>query len=275
MRQEISQTPSPSNPPWLDEALERLFARVEERTGSAVEVREQPELEESVCLVPAAAADPVHRILFRDEGNDATAYLVAMEAAQLLRLQQVPPAQRLEMQPQRLARERVVSETERRNRDLGLAQQRQLGLNLYSMTLSQLRTVPAAMAVDLWLQEQLPELRGRQAACLRQQCWELEEGLALGMDRRMPPLVLQANRAMDAAYALHASGLMGLPELAGPYRGGPWEAPGRELLDQAAAAAAAARDEDTDPDRAAIDAWAATLGISRWYRWVPAAAQQA
>lgn len=272
MSQEKSPAPSPASPPWLDAPLRHLLGRVREGTGRPVELQEESQLEEPVALRQAAGGDAGHRILFRDGSDEATPYLVVMEAVQLLRRSAVQPGQRLEMRPQRQARERVVSDTERRNRDLGLAQQRQLGLNLFSMTLSQLRTVPAALAVDRWVHERLPELAGRQEACLRQQCLELEEGLALGMDRRMPPLVLQANRAMDAAYALHAAALLDRPQLAEAYRDSAWEQPARELLDVAASAPAAAA--DSEPDRAVIDAWADTLGISRWYRWAPAAAEE-
>ena len=125
------------------------------------------------------------------------------------------------------------------------------------------------MAVDRWLFEQLPQLRSRQDAFLRQQCQELAEGLALGMDRRMPPLVLQADRAMDAAYAIHAATLSGVPEFSLPYQGNTWEELGTKLLQlaQASTSDAAESTEVSDPDRQVIDAWAEHLGIARWYDW--------
>jgi len=250
-------------------ALNRLFGLVEKQGGHPVVAQHTPDLDARATLLPATAADPVHRILYQEKGGETTSYLVAMEAAQLLRILQVPREQRQVLHWRREARERVVSATERRNRDLGLAQQRQLGLNLYDTTLSQLRTVPPALAVDRWLLEQLPELRGRQASFLRQQCQELAEGLVLGLDQRIPPLVLQANRAMDAAYAIHAAELIGLPELSAPFRGSPWEVLAKELLDLTVPSAPenAAR---SDPDRQRIDAWAEKLGIGPWYQWVPA-----
>lgn len=265
----MPQEPSDHRPVW-QESLAGLLDQVEERLGHPLEVRRMPRLEEPVSLESGDGPDPVHRILYRDSESVVTPYLVAMEATQLLRLLQVPPALRVEMRHRREARERVVNDTERRNRDLTLAQQRQLGLNLYGMTLSQLRTVPTALAVDRWLFERMAELRDRQEACLRQQCRELAESLTLGMDQRMPPLVLQANRAMDAAYALHAAALMGLPELAASFSGGPWEQTGRELL-ETADGIAVDTEAPADPDRLTVDAWATALGIDRWYRWVPAA----
>ncbi|QPN59692.1 hypothetical protein H8F24_17315 [Synechococcus sp. CBW1002] len=264
----MTDAATPDAATWLSD-LGDLFDRVEQVAGVPLQTLWVSELEDQSILLPASDADPVHRILYRDNTHETTPYLVAMEAVQLLRVLQAPGEQQLAMLPRREARERVVSEAERRNRDLSLAQQRKVGLNLYNTTLSQLRTVPPAMAVDRWLFEQLPQLRSRQDAFLRQQCQELAEGLALGMDRRMPPLVLQANRAMDAAYAIHAATLSGVPEFSLPYQGSAWEELGTELLQlaQASTSDAAESTEVSDPDRQVIDAWAERLGIARWYDW--------
>lgn len=246
-------------------AVSRLLQMVEETGGLPVAVAHHPELETLATLRPANAERQAHLILFKQEDEDSS-YHVAFEAALLLRIVQVPPEQRVNLTEKRDAREKVVSQVERMHKGkLPLSQARELGLRFYNGLMVQLRSMGPGLCADRWLFEQAPELRGLQAAVLQGQVQQNVPSLNADVDRLAPAMVVKASRAMNAAYAFQAAELVGIPPLAVPYQAAGFQALAEELI-------AMTRSEPgtQDPDRALIDAWAETLGIARWYSWVPA-----
>ncbi len=246
-------------------AVTRILQRVEAVSGLPVAVAQEPGLSTLATLKPANKERQAHLILFRQD-DEACSYHVAFEAALLLRLVEVPQELRVNLTEKREAREQVVAQVEKLHKGkLPLARARELGLGFYNGLMVQLRSIGPGLCADRWLFEEAPELRGLQAAVLQEQVQQNVPSLNADIDRLAPAAVVKASRGMNAAYAFQAAELVGLPPLAVPYQAAGFEALARELI-------ASTREQATtaDPDREMIDAWAAKLGIARWYNWQPA-----
>jgi hypothetical protein len=243
-------------------AVNRLLQQVEETSGVPVVVARQSDLSSLATMRPATHDRQAHLIAYRD-ANEASSYHVAFEAALLLRIVQVPAEQRVTLHERREAREKVISQVERMfKRRLSLSLARQAGLDLYDGLMVQLRSTGPGLWADRWLFEQVPELRGLQAAVLQSQvqgnvpCLNAEEG------KISPADVVKASRAINAAYAFQAAELVGIPPLAIPYQAAGFEALAKELI-----AITRTEPATADPDREIVDSWAEKLGLSRWYVW--------
>jgi hypothetical protein len=94
----------------------------------------------------------------------------------------------------------------------------------------QLRSTGPGLWADRWLFEQVPELRGLQAAVLQSQVQGNVPCLNAEVDKMGPADVVKASRAMNAAYAFQAAELVGIPPLAIPYQAAGFEALARELI---------------------------------------------
>jgi hypothetical protein len=78
---------------------------------------------------------------------------------------------------------------------LGLAQARQVGLRFYDGLMVQLRSMGPGLWADRWLFEQVPELRGLQAAVLQSQVQQNVPCLNAEVDKMSPAEVVKASRA--------------------------------------------------------------------------------
>ena len=243
-------------------AVNRLLKQVEETSGLPVAVAQQSDLSTLATLRPATPQYQAHVIAYRD-ADEASSYHVAFEAALLLRIVQVPPEQRVNLSEKRDAREKVISQVEKLVKgSLSLALARKAGLGFYDGLMVQLRSTGPGLWADRWLFEQVPELRGLQAAVLQGQVQGNVPCLNAEVDKMGPADVVKASRAMNAAYAFQAAELVGIPPLAIPYQAAGFEALARELI-----AITGAEPATADPDREIVDGWAEKLGLSRWYVW--------
>ena len=243
-------------------AVNRLLQQVEEVSGLPVAVAQQSDLETLATVRPATAEQQVHLIAYRD-ADEASSYHVAFEAALLLRIVQVPPELRVNLNEKREAREKLVSQVERMFKGrISLVQAREAGLRFYDGLMVQLRSMGPGLWADRWLFEQAPELRGLQAAVLQSQVQQNVPCLNAEVDKMSPAVVVQASRAMNAAQAFQTAELTGIPPLAIPYQAAGFEGLARELI-----AITRAEPTTADPDREIVDGWAEKLGLSRWYVW--------
>jgi hypothetical protein len=176
-------------------AVVRLLQKVEEAGGLPVIAVQQGDLEELATVQLATPEDQTHRILYRDAG-EASSYHVAFEAAALLlRIVQVPAEQRVNLTEKREAREKVVSLVEKLFKGrIGLAQARQAGLRFYDGLMVQLRSMGPGLWADRWLFEQVPELRGLQAAVLQNQVQQNVPCLKAEVDKMSPAVDCGADR---------------------------------------------------------------------------------
>jgi hypothetical protein len=243
-------------------AVSRLLEKVEKVSGLPVAVAHSPEIDTLATLRPANAERQAHLILFKQE-DEASSYHVAFEAALLLRIVQVPLEQRVNLNERRDAREKVIGQVEKMLKGrISLAQAREVGLRFYDGLMVQLRSMGPGLWADRWLFEQVPELRGLQAAVLQNQVQQNVPSLNADIDRMTPEAVVKASRTMNAAHAFQSAELVGLPPLAVPYQAAGFEPLARELI-----AITRAEPTTADPDREIVDGWAEKLGLSRWYCW--------
>ncbi len=130
--------------------------------------------------------------------------------------------------------------------------------------LTQLRSFPVGMRIDVWLKREFPELADLQREAIERQQKDNLQALRAEVRNFAPKQIFAANAAMNAAYAIFADRLLGNAGFAIPWRSSGLEKAGRALLAQFDRI-----DADPAHDRALIDSWAAELGLVGWYRWVP------
>jgi hypothetical protein len=128
----------------------------------------------------------------------------------------------------------------------------------------QLRSCSVGMRVDDGIWNQHPELREQQEAAILKQLDENGRALSPEIRKRLPKALVDANSIMNAAYALHWSGLLNDSRFQIPFKALGYEAKAAELL--------RALDEVPDEpaaDRALVSRWAECLGLTGAFHFQP------
>ncbi len=201
-----------------------------------------------------------HEIVLRlpsDENN----YLIAWQAAFVLHQYQMPETERANLKPEPSALAPIKNELLQLHPSVPIAQRENFSEHVIGGVLTQLRSVPVGMLIDIALHREYPELHATQQQSLIQQVVEHIACLQMTPDM-FPRTLLRANQVMNAAQALMVAELFGQPNLFAPYRSVGMEAAAALLLE-----ACLHQVFDETLDRELIDAWGRTLGIDHWYRW--------
>ena len=201
-----------------------------------------------------------HEIVLRlpsDENN----YLIAWQAAFVLHQYQMPETERANLKPEPSALAPIKNELLQLHPSVPIAQRENFSEHVIGGVLTQLRSVPVGMLIDIALHREYPELHATQQQSLIQQVVELIACLQMTPDM-FPRTLLRANQVMNAAQALMVAELFGQPNLFAPYCSVGMEAAAALLLE-----ACLHQVFDETLDRELIDAWGRTLGIDHWYRW--------
>ncbi len=202
-----------------------------------------------------------HEIVLRlpsDENN----YLIAWQAAFVLHQYQTPETERTNLQPNAAYLAKVKDELLQMHPTIPLAQRDAFTDHVLGGILTQLRSTPVGMLVDLHLHREFPELHATQRQSLINQVVENIGCLQL-TPQMFPKIVVRANQAMNAAHALMVAELFEIPDLFEPYRTIGLEAAAAILLEPCQHQVF----EGTQ-DRELIDSWGRNLGIDKWYQWV-------
>ncbi len=197
-------------------------------------------------------------------------HIVAHEVGHLLRLHQVPEAERLmpavTENSRRAAAERVVPQAfERLGPAFGVNQMAQLFNIWYGGLASQLSSFPADLRIEAWIHQRFPGLRGAQRKSLVE---EVSRALPSFMPQVVaftPEVVYQPTMAMNAAQAIQVAELYGLPHFLEPFARFGFVEPGQELLQLAMEP----QDRGHRSDMEAINRWAEKLGLVGWFEWRP------
>ena len=245
---------------------EALMAQVEVLSGKAVELVPDPKLTvPSTVSFAETWGGPFHVITYNRE-KAILNYHVAWQCAFLIRVFQVPPAERFHLATTEdgpKAVERQLRSQQAASRFPGPLLS-MAAAQMYRGLLVQLRSYPVGMRIDQWLYDEYPELRPDQKTALARQHRDNLEALSPQVRALSPPSVYKGNVSMNAAFALFSDRLLGSPEFAVPYRAAGHLRTAEQLLsvfDGTPAEAAS--------DRDLIAKWADELGIADWYRWVP------
>ena len=128
--------------------------------------------------------------------------------------------------------------------------------------ITQLRSVPIGILVDIYLFREFEDLREAQEKVLTQQVHEY--WAALNIDKsQFPETIIIANQHMNAAHAAMVDYQFPSPELTAPYKVAGMETISVQLLD-----ICLKHNSDGQQDKALIDAWGKHLNIQNLYRWV-------
>lgn len=242
-----------------------ILKSVEELSGKPVEVVEdanQPHL----ARITRARGDASMHVLRVNPSLGEPDYLIVYECGFILRLYETAADQRRELAGTGHGR----AEVERMVRQAGqiatlpdivkahLAQQFLDGI------LTQLRSYPIGMRIDRWIHSEFPALEPLQVEAVKRQQGDNLQVLRPEVRSLAPKPIYEANVSMNAAYAIFCDREFGKAGYAVPYRSAGFEKRGRTLLDILEAIP-----DDSASDRSLVDAWAAELGLSGWYQWVP------
>lgn len=202
-----------------------------------------------------------HEIILRlpsDENN----YLIAWQAAFVLHQFQMPETERANLKPEPTALAPIKKELLDLHPQIPMSQRDNFSEHVIGGVLTQLRSMPVGMLIDLALHRDYTELQATQRQSLINQVVEHIGCLQMTPDM-FPRSVLRANQVMNAAQALMVATLFEIPDIFAPYQTVGMEAAASLLLD-----ACMHQVFDETLDRELIDSWGRTLGIEDWYRWV-------
>lgn len=234
-----------------------LIRRVEELSGKPVHVREDPQLKVLAVVTPARGAAPAHFLRHRP-GVANLDYLLVYQLAFVERQLSLPPERRME----------VVSLPEEQQagiESLGLEDfPADFAKSMVGNVVTQARTYSVGCRVDEMVRDTMPELRAQQEASIRGQLAENARALAPEIRQKFPKPLVDANTAMNAAFALRWSEWLGDPRHAVAYRALGCEGKARELLAVLADVPAA-----PEHDAELIARWAEIAGVRQAFHFEP------
>ncbi|HRJ53719.1 MAG TPA: hypothetical protein PLE99_13210 [Candidatus Thiothrix moscowensis] len=202
-----------------------------------------------------------HEIVLRVPGDENN-YLIAWQAAFVLHQYRTPETERTNLQPNAAYLASVKNELLTMHPGIPLGQREAFTDHVIGGVLTQLRSVPIGMLIDIHLHREYAELHAVQQQSLVNQVVEHIACLQLTPDM-FPRTLVRANQVMNATQALMVAELFDMPGIFEPYRTVGMEAAAAILLEPCMQ-----QIFDDTSDRELIDSWGRNLGIEKWYRWV-------
>ncbi len=242
-----------------------ILNKVEELTGTPVEIVEDPTIPQLATIARAHSGVPFHLLRINASLGEPD-YLIVYECGFILRLYHVPPEERSEFTGSGRGRADVERWLRRAGQTTKLPEtvRADLAQQLVDGLLTQLRSYPIGMRIDQWIHDEFPALDGLQRDAVARQQRDNLSVLQPETRKLAPKPVRDANAAMNAAYAIFCDRVFGKAGYAIPYRSAGYEKRGRALLDIMESIP-----DDPASDRALVDAWGEELGLADWYQWAP------
>ena len=246
----------------MNPVVQKLLRDAESLSGTPVQVVHDADLPIS-ARIQFARNGASHHVLVVKPGPAAD-YAVANQLGFLTRLFSLPAEDRCDFlitpQAQQHAAT-LVDELLLPQRTLVGAGRAAISQSILQWTLAGARSNPIGMRIDQAIFRDMPALRGSFKAGVREQNNLNLMGLRnLQQNFRVPA----ALAGPSAAYALFMDRLLGGTSYSIPFEAMGFLDEGRTLI----------RSFDNVPatpasDRDLVDAWAAQMGVSDWYRWAP------
>jgi hypothetical protein len=242
-------------------ATRELIDEAAAHTGRPIHVLMDAELEVSASIQIARHGAAQHMLRVRP--SEAADYFIANQVLFMLRLLELPVADRFDFSPA-LAADAAMAETLRGCLGPGGPEIRNddpLVQNFTRWALMQLRSIPIGMRVDQQIFRDMPSLRASLQAGFKEQNQSNFAAI-----QRLEHLASLPRRYLwpAAAYALFTDRLTGESLHAVPFEAMGLGQGGRDLL-----RLYDGTPSDAEHDRNLVDAWAVRLGLNGWYRWIP------
>lgn len=241
----------------LHPEAQRLIQQVEELSGRMVHVTEDPELKVMATISTARGSAPAHFLRYRP-GTRAVDYLVAYQLGFLVRLFSCPADERFEVMAS-------PAEQEVGMKALGLGDlPPDFARSMVDHIVVQLRTYSVGFRVDQWIRSHCPGLREQQEHSIRSQLAENAQALAPEIRERFPKGLVDANTAMNAAFAMAWGEILGDSRHVIAFKALGYAGKATELL-------ALIREipETPSADRTLIEGWAQALGLGGSFHFQP------
>jgi hypothetical protein len=253
----------------LQEDTQSILDEIEQVSGIPVKLIPDPSLPTLARMTRSRSGAPAHILTFKPDSPGLN-YVVAYQAAFTLRFYETKErfdfgatdSGRAEVKRMVTAPDGVVTRMR-----LPPPVAEQITDQFFDGLMTQLRSIPVGMRIDSWIARECPHLRAEQRASIDAQQRTNVQSLSPQIRAMAPPIVFNANAAMNAAYAKFSDRLLENPIYSIPYRSVGFLSRGEQLLkifDDLAAGA--------EHDKALVDAWANELGVSDWVAWVPVTA---
>ena len=202
-----------------------------------------------------------HQIILKKQDTNAD-YYVAWQAMFMLRQLSIDEEKRVEISHSKTGFEETKSSLAERYPSMDASELDNFTQHILGGIITQLRSVPVGILVDLSLHREHPELQELQQAVLTQQVREY--WAALNFDKsQFPESILLDNQHMNAAHAAMVDYQFPSPELTAPYKIAGMEEISLQLLDLCLK-----HNSEGDQDKVLIDEWGKALKIQHLYRWV-------
>ena len=239
-----------------------ILERVEALSGRPVEFKPDSSLTLRATLQIARSGAPAHILRYRPS-NEPLDYWVAYQAGYALRLFELAHGQRFDFAGTGTAEGEVetLMRTGQPLNEGDKATLPQFAQMTAHWALLNLRSYAIGIRIDHWIADEHPELGDLQVAgmdFLQQDNLQL---LAKRFGNLSVPVPLLAP---VAAYALFADRLLGQSVYAIPYRAAGVLDGGQQLLDIINSLPA-----EPAFDTKLVDSWAATIGMTGWFAWIP------
>jgi hypothetical protein len=228
---------------------QQMIEEVESLSGRMVHVTEDPELKVMATITTARGAAPAHFLRYRP-GTRAVDYLVAYQLGFLVRLFSCPAEERFEVMAS-------PAEQEEGKKALGLVGlSADFARSMVDHIVVQLRTYSVGFRVDQWIRSHCPGLREQQEHAIRSQLAENAQALAPEIREMFPKGLVDANTAMNAAFAMMWGEILGDPRHSIAFNALGYGGKAKELLE-------VLKETPDDPrsDRTLIAGWAKVLGV--------------
>ncbi len=246
----------------LRAATKGILKSVEEQTGKSIQFMRDDTLSLLATLKIARNGEDFHVLRYRPT-NEALDYMVAFQAGFVLRLFENEPRQRFDFAPSPTAGQ-YVEPLLAAGQALGPADKRALpefAKFVAQWALINLRSLPIGMRIDRWIANEYPELRELQITSIGLQQQQNVDLLSYKLGKLAIPTPLMGT---IAAYASFADRMTDGGTFAIPYEAAGVLGQGQELMrlwDEFP--------DDPQHDCELVDSWAAKIGMSNWYTWIP------
>jgi hypothetical protein len=245
----------------LLDCTQNILKLAEELSGRPVRIQEDPRLELLATIKIARGQAPLHLISYRPVPQHQPDYHICYQCGFVVRLFENPPETRFDFG----FAPKASTEMDRILDSGSVPQQvRMMKEMLLNGLLTQLRSIPIGLRIDDWLWSLYPELRDEQTASTRIQLQQNLKALDPGIRKSFPKKVVNANTAMNAAFALFWANKLEDPSIVLPYRSIGAVDDGKGLLE-----IFGGTDSKPVGDWALVDNWAEEIGLRGWYQWIP------